>query len=167
MGTRKVNICRTCGRAPQRRDWLCDRLRSSEYYDKITADLQRLHAIVGGIVADGRVTENELHGLSQWLADNDHLKTCWLHDEIDSLVTSVMADCRIDEGEHKMLAAFFSGFVTMLDDRTVSNPPVAATGSIVGLCAVCPEIEFAGGKFCVTGVIDHENDFHDAVADPG
>src|SRR5262245_22181902 len=25
--------------------WLCERLRSAEYYDKTTADLQRLHAI--------------------------------------------------------------------------------------------------------------------------
>lgn len=131
--------------------WLCERLCSTEYYDTITADLQRLHAIVGGIVADGRITEGELRGLSMWLADHEHLKTCWPYDEIDSLVTAVMADGKIDENEHKMLTAFFSDFVTKLDDRTVSNPPVASAGTIMGLCAVCPEIEFAGAKFCFTG----------------
>src|SRR3972149_1388932 len=43
--------------------WLCERLRSTEYYNKTTADLQRLHALVGGIVSDGVISEPELRGL--------------------------------------------------------------------------------------------------------
>jgi len=43
--------------------WLCQRLRSTEYYDKVTADLQRLHALVGGIGADGVITAEEMNGL--------------------------------------------------------------------------------------------------------
>lgn len=131
--------------------WLCQRLRSAEYFDKTTADLQRLHAIVGGIVADGNISEDELHGLSTWLLDHEHLKTCWPYDEIDSLVTSVMADRRIDEQEHKVLIDFFSEFVAILDDRTIVSPSISVGGTIIGLCAVCPEIEFEGSKFCFTG----------------
>jgi len=131
--------------------WLCQRLRSAEYYDKTTADLQRLHAIVGGIVADGNISEDELRGLSTWLQDHEHLKTCWPYDEIDSLVTSVMADRRIDEQEHKVLIDFFSEFVAILDDRTIVSPSISVGGTIIGLCAVCPEIEFEGSKFCFTG----------------
>jgi NAD-dependent DNA ligase len=126
-------------------------LRSTEYYDKTTADLQRLHAIVGGIVSDGKVSEDELRGLSAWLQDHEHLKTCWPYDEIDSLITSVMADQKIDANEHKMLKDFFSDFVAVLDDRTIVNPPIAESGQIFGLCAVCPGITFAGSKFCFTG----------------
>ena len=33
--------------------WLCERLRSTEFFDETTADIQRLHAILGGIAADG------------------------------------------------------------------------------------------------------------------
>lgn len=131
--------------------WLCQRLRSAEYYDKTTADLQRLHAIVGGIVADGNISEDELRGLSTWIQDHEHLKTCWPYDEIDSLVTSVMADRRIDEQEHKVLIDFFSEFVAILDDRTIVSPSISVGGTIIGLCAVCPEIEFEGSKFCFTG----------------
>lgn len=131
--------------------WLCQQLRSAEYYDKTTADLQRLHAIVGGIVADGNISEDELRGLSTWLQDHEHLKTCWPYDEIDSLVTSVMADRRIDEQEHKVLIDFFSEFVAILDDRTIVSPSISVGGTIIGLCAVCPEIEFEGSKFCFTG----------------
>lgn len=131
--------------------WLCERLRSTEYYDKTTADLQRLHAIVGGIVADGRISVEELRGLSSWLQDHEHLKTCWPYDEIDSLITTVLADKKIDEQEQKMLKDFFSEFIAVLDNRTITSPQISDGSTLVGLCAVCPEIEFDDSKFCFTG----------------
>lgn len=131
--------------------WLCNRLRSTEYYDRTTADLQRLHAILGGIVADGCISEDELRGLSSWLQDHEHLKTCWPYDEIDSLITVVLADKIIDEQEHKMLKDFFSEFIAVLDERTIISPSVSEGATLTGLCAVCPEIEFDGAKFCFTG----------------
>lgn len=131
--------------------WLCERLRSTEFYDQTTADLQRLHAILGGIVADGRVTEDELVGLASWLQEHEHLRTCWPFDEVDSLILGVMRDKRIDEQEHALLKDFFSEFVAVLDDRTIVEPLVKTEASIVGLCAACPEIEFEGTSFCFTG----------------
>jgi NAD-dependent DNA ligase len=131
--------------------WLCERLRSTEYYDKTTADLQRLHAILGGIVSDGVISEGELRGLSSWLQNHEHLKTCWPYDEIDSLVTAVLADGRIDEQEHKILKDFFSEFIALLDDRTIVSPSIAEAGLIVGLCSVCPDVDFMDSKFCFTG----------------
>ncbi len=131
--------------------WLCERLRSTEYFDQTTADLQRLHAILGGIVSDGQVTEDELRGLSAWLQDHDHLKTCWPYDEIDSLIVGVLKDQRIDAEEHALLKAFFSEFTALMDDRTITSPVVSEGASMVGLCAVCPEIEFTESTFCFTG----------------
>jgi hypothetical protein len=131
--------------------WLCGKLCSEEYYDKVTSNLQRLHAIVGGIAADGVITEDELRGLSDWLMEHDYLKTCWPYDEIDSLVTAVMTDHRIDPDEHKMLMGFFTEFINILDERTISNPCIAENGTIHGLCAVCPDIKFNGSRFCFTG----------------
>jgi NAD-dependent DNA ligase len=131
--------------------WLCERLRSTEFYDKTTADLQRLHAVLGGIVSDGRITEEELLGLSSWLQDHEHLKTCWPYDEVDSLILGVMKDKKIDEREHSILKSFFSEFVAVLDDRTIVTPLVEEAETILGLCAVCPEIEFDGKNFCFTG----------------
>ncbi|MDO8304528.1 BRCT domain-containing protein [Herminiimonas sp.] len=131
--------------------WLCDRLRHSDYFDQITADMQRLQAMVGAISADGCVTEGELRGLSDWLADHDHLKTCWPYDEIDSLVTKVMSDGKIDEGEHRLVHGFFSEFIALYDNRTIVSPSILEGVSLVGLCAVCPEITFAESTFCFTG----------------
>jgi hypothetical protein len=133
--------------------WLCERLRSTEFFDAITADLQRLHALVGGIAADGIVTEDEIKGLSEWLDDHSHLRTCWPYDEIDSLTTKVLADGRIDEKEQKLLHQFFSEFLAVLDERTIVKPILAeGLESIFGaLCAVTPEITFPGKAFCFTG----------------
>lgn len=131
--------------------WLCERLRSAEYFDQTTADLQRLHGVLGGIVADGHITESELRGLSTWLQDHEHLKTCWPYDEIDSLVVGVMRDQKIDPEEHKLLKDFFAEFTAVLDDRTITSPLISESANIAGLCAVCPEIEFAASTFCFTG----------------
>lgn len=131
--------------------WLCERLTSNEFYDQVTTDLQRLHAVVGGIVADARISERELRGLSDWITDHEHLRGCWPYDEIGSLVTTVLADKIIDEQEHEMLFRYFSEFVSLLDSKTITTAPISDGKSVVGLCAVCPEIEFPERTFAFTG----------------
>ena len=131
--------------------WLCEKLKSTEYFDATTADIQRLHALMAGITSDGTITETELRGLSAWLADHDQLKTCWPYDEVDSLITTVLADGKIDDAEHQLLQNFFGEFVAVLDNRTIVSPKINEKTTLVGLCAVCPEIEFSGSKFCFTG----------------
>lgn len=132
--------------------WLCERLRSTDFADSTAADLQRLHAILGGIVADSDVNEAELRELAVWLQVHEHLKTCWPYDEIDTLVTDVLRDGRIDADEHQKLKVHFSEFVHKRDDRTITSPAVKDVQLIVGLCAVCPEISFRGTTFCFTGL---------------
>ncbi|MFC0351843.1 BRCT domain-containing protein [Undibacterium danionis] len=131
--------------------WLCEKLKSTQYYDQVTADIQRLHAVVGGIIADGLISEEELRGLSDWMEDHSHLKTCWPFDEIESLITGVLADKVISPDEHRQLKDFFSEFIALLDDRTITSPLIQEGSAFVGLCAVCPEIEFDGKMFCFTG----------------
>jgi NAD-dependent DNA ligase len=133
--------------------WLCERMRSTEFFSKVTADLQRLHALVGGIAADGVVTEGELRGLSEWLDDHSHLRTCWPYDEVGSLTSKVLADGRIDDEEQKLLQHFFSEFLAVLDERTIVSPILfeGPTSTVGAVCAVMPEITFPGSTFCFTG----------------
>lgn len=72
--------------------WLCERLVSKQYFDQITCDLQRLHAVIGGITADAAISECELTGLATWLNQRNYLTGCWPYDEVCSLITSVMQD---------------------------------------------------------------------------
>jgi hypothetical protein len=48
--------------------WVCRNLSpESDYYDAVTHDIQQLHGIMHGIMADGRVTMEEASGLQGWL----------------------------------------------------------------------------------------------------
>jgi NAD-dependent DNA ligase len=137
--------------------WLCQKMLSTDYYDVVTSGLQVLHGILGGIASDGKVTEVELRGLRDWLSDNEHLRTCYPYDEVDSLITKILSDGKIDEHEHRLIQQFFSEFISVLDDKTISNPVINKDGTIEGVCASCPEIIFENSSFCFTGASNRFN----------
>ena len=129
--------------------WLCEHMSHQDiFYDCITHDIQRLHGVMGGIIADDKITTTETKGLSEWLANHDHLKACWPYDEIDAIVTHVLSDGIVDNDEKQILKAFFSEFST---GKTIKNPAALKGKTISGVCAVCPEIDFEDHKFCFTG----------------
>ena len=131
--------------------WLCEKLKSTEYFNEITTDLQLLHGILGGIASDGVISHEELRALGDWLDTHDHLRSCYPFDEIDSLITSTLSDGKVDEQENKLLQAFFSEFLAVLDNKTITAPLMNKGLSVQGVCASCPEIIFEGSKFCFTG----------------
>lgn len=131
--------------------WLIERMLSRERIDDVTADLQRLHAVLGGIIADGYISDVELRGLSDWMEARLHLQGCWPYDEIGHLLAKVLADGRVDESEQHQLQQFFGEFVVLADDQTITSPPVKLEGSLIGLCAIGPEIFFDKKGFCFTG----------------
>lgn len=131
--------------------WLCERLRSTDYFDAVTADMQRLHALLAGIAADGVITTAELQGLAVWLSDHEHLRRCWPYDEVDSLVTGALTDGRIDDREHQMLLGFFSEFLSVTERQTVERPLVRVAATLQGVCAVCPDVKLSNSLFCFTG----------------
>jgi hypothetical protein len=149
--------------------WLCKRLTANEFLNAATADMQRLHSLVAAIGSDGQVSVDELCGLADWLLENEHLKTCWPYDEIESLVSGVLQDGGIDPAEHAMLMGFFGEFVSVLDGKTVVSPQVREGATVVGLCAVCPDIRFPASVFCLTGS-SHKysrQDFAAVISDRG
>jgi hypothetical protein len=149
--------------------WLCKRLTASEYLNAATADMQRLHSLVAAIGSDDHVSVDELCGLADWLLENDHLKTCWPYDEIESVVSGVLEDGKIEPAEHAFLMAFFGEFVSVLDSKASVSPHVKEGATIVGLCAVGPEIRFPDSVFCLTGSSRKytRQDFAVAIADRG
>jgi hypothetical protein len=130
--------------------WICEKLRSTEYYGATTADIQILHGILGGIISDGIITEPELKGLSAWISDHEYLAGCWPYDEIGSLVLGVLADKKIDEQEQRLLNDFFGEFIPGLAPVPAGYSSERGK-SITGLCAVCPNVVFPGSIFCFTG----------------
>jgi hypothetical protein len=131
--------------------WVCERLCSNKFFDEITTGLQQLHGLLGGVVADGMISEDELRGVQSWMEDNEQLRKRWPYDEIESLIISVLADGSIDEDEHEALISFFAQFAEVLDDKTLSNPYILTDSTLKGVCANSPEIAFQGSRFCLTG----------------
>lgn len=130
--------------------WICEKLRSTEYFNATTADMQVLHGIMAGIISDGSITVSELQALSIWINDHEHLSGCWPYDEVNSLILGVLADGKIDSREQKMLADFFGEFLpySVIKASTFSKE---SESTVSGICAVCPHIIFPGSVFCFTG----------------
>lgn len=124
----------------------CNSLATHKYFSTITADIQRLHTLLAGIAADGLVSEAELKGLSKWLAEHSHLENSYPYDEVSNKIAKVLKDNHIDPQEQKELLSLFGEFVSMLDDKTITNPTVNDNN----LCDKNPHIDF-NGVFCFTG----------------
>ena len=130
----------------------------NEYFDTITSDFQELHGVVHGITADGKIEESELRGLHEWILEREHLKGLYPYDEIESVIVATLRDGVIDAAEHATLMAFFNEFVSYsLSKRVKRAIEVARSGEIpeiskMGICAIDPDITFAGKVFVFTGI---------------
>lgn len=138
--------------------WVCRNLSSeSEYYDGITQSIQVLHGLMHGVMADGIITIEEARGLQDWVDENAHLKGIYPYDEIDSLLTHVLADGKIDAVEQETLQAFFEDFIEYSFAKNVKNEVERVRAglpkkfTLPGICAMCPEITFDNRVFTLTG----------------
>ena len=84
---------------------------NSIFYDLVTNDVQRLHGIMHGILADNKIELREIQMLDEWLAEHEHLVGTYPYDELCSLLTVVLRDGIISPEETKILKAFFSDFI--------------------------------------------------------
>jgi tellurite resistance protein len=131
--------------------WFCRKLSTgNEYFDGVTSDLQRLQGMLIGIADDGVITKDELEQLAQWMEAHTDLKAAWPYDEIDSLLTAVLADGKIDPDEHKLLLEFCQEFLRKAPS-VEHKQQVGDTLVVKGVCAVCPEITIKDHLFCFTG----------------
>lgn len=121
----------------------------SIYYDALTSDIQRLHGLLHGILADGILSDLEIRNLYKWVIENEHLKGCFPFDEIDSLLTAILADGKIDDDERAQLKTFFEDFTIEggLHSEGIGTQHLA----VAGVCASCPNITFDNKLFCLTG----------------
>lgn len=120
------------------------------YYDIITKDLQRLHALLGGLAADGIVRTVEVERLRDWLVEHENLAGSWPFDEVCSAVTRVLADGVVSPEESDALLAFFRQFGCNTTDAIGCDfQPFDL--SVQGICSTSPEILFPGSLFVVTG----------------
>lgn len=154
----KVNFAVQSGRlsASDRDDlvWLCQQLSErTPYYDAITSDMQRLHGLLHGVLADGKLLDEEVVGLQNWLKQNEDLERSFPYDELFSLVHSALQDGAITDEERATLVHFFERFITYSTGKRADK--VFESGipprRLSGICAFQPNVTFDGNCFCFTG----------------
>lgn len=135
--------------------WLCQKYESDNYYyNAVTADLQTLHGICHGMLADGVIREKEVINLRKWLNDNRHLSTYYPYDEIRSLISSILSDGKVDEEEKLILKAYLNQFANLQNSEVKKQVEQETSDiDIAGHCTSDPEIEIDGKTFCVTGIL--------------
>ncbi|MFV5433733.1 BRCT domain-containing protein [Acinetobacter towneri] len=124
--------------------------KRSKYFTTGTADIQRLHGVLSGLLCDGNITAGEVLALQQWLDAHKHLKEENLYEEIYSLLSTVRALNRVDPAVIEALIANISKYV---DRDNYCLPKVSLTSS--------PEqrnpnfyhgdFDIVGTLFCLTG----------------
>ena len=139
--------------------WLCQKYENDNfYYNGVTSDLQILHGICHGILADGVIDDKEVRDLEKWLEENTHLSTYYPYDEIRSLILSIVSDGKIEDEEKLVLKAYLNQFVN-LENKEIEEQINRETNdiNISGHCTSDPEIELDGKIFCITGVLKSGN----------
>jgi len=131
---------------------LCQRAKGDGFYDLVTHAIQELHGILHGVVADLIINEAELRELQGWLEEYENLKGLWPVTEIESVVVKVLADTRIDEGEHRMMLHYFAEFTPNRDIHRKLPALLPTELVIAGVCAADPAIQVSGKIFCFTGI---------------
>ncbi len=132
--------------------WLCGQFsRKSGYLDRVSRSLQEMNGVLAGVLMDGELNEEEVFGLKRWLDKNQHLKTIWPYDEINSLVHSIIDDFQVTSDELSILQDFLATFLGMEVGDEPGMEPDDVPYSLTGVCAKDPVIELQGKTFCFTG----------------
>lgn len=135
--------------------WVCSSFASSgKYYDEITSSIQFLAGMIHGMMADNALGDAEIKALYSWINANDFLAGTYPFDEINSLLSSIMADHKITAEERNTLLAFLSTIIEFKDSLNLTEQEYVNLREqycIAGICASCPEITFQDKSFCFTG----------------
>lgn len=134
--------------------WLCQKYENSDFfYDAITSDLQTLHGVCHGIMADGEVTHEEILALNGWLAEHTHLIKHYPYDEICTIISLILEDGKVTEFERNRIEAFFTEFINISNDEIRNKIENDIKNiDISFICSKNVRPEFDGTTFCFTGI---------------
>lgn len=135
--------------------WLCQAGDPERpYYDLVTSELQYLNGFAHGLLADGRLVDEEILALQRWIDDREDLMGSYPFDEIRALLAEILRDGVVTPEERGTLTAFLSSLLDYRDSynlREADYEELRRQYSVAGVCALCPEISFAGRTFVFTG----------------
>ena len=121
---------------------------NNNFYNDNTSDIQILHGILHGILADNHITLDELTHLQDWLSAHDNLEGTYPYDEINTIIYSILKNNHISNDEEALLQAYFSQFVDLDIDI---DEDLKKSLNTKGICMLNPKIHLKNSLFCFTG----------------
>lgn len=108
---------------------------------------ESLISICAGLLADGKLNDEEINFLNTWLIDNENIATTWPGQVVYARVRDVLSDGIITEDEREYLQQTLSDLL---------GSAFQETGAISGFSTGLPidninTIEIPGNSFCFTG----------------
>lgn len=133
--------------------WKCEQL-PIHYYQEITRRSQELMGVMHGLIADGRLRDQEIIGFRNWMHNNFELAGNWPYDELYNFLTRILEDGWVSEAERLEFKAFLQQFVILYDVDMDSQVRTEVQGVAIdnNLCAIDPKITFFDRVFCFTGI---------------
>jgi hypothetical protein len=123
------------------------RARELQAQRRIEQGLAEMVGLVRGVIADGRVSEDEAHRLSEWARENPEIATRYPANLLSRRLERIFMDGRVDGRERKRLAAMLEqlaenptglgGGYPLATDLPTTEPP--------------PEVSFEGQTFVFGG----------------
>ena len=126
---------------------MVERARQLNAQRRVEQGLAEMVGLVRGIIADGRVSEDEAHRLSEWARENPEVATRYPANLLSRRLERIFQDGRVDGQERKRLASMltqladnptgFGGGYPLATDLPITQPP--------------PDVLFEGQTFVFGG----------------
>ncbi len=73
-------------------EWCANTINDRGFLKEFTQIVRTLHGVIGGIIADEKITADELKGLQDWLIDYEQFQDWWPLNQLNELIEHVLAD---------------------------------------------------------------------------
>lgn len=106
----------------------------SSYRTDQSKALQQLHALLLGVIADDKLTEDEVMTLNKWIQNNKELEGQFPYDRVAIVINEALADGILEQYELDEMLELFKEFTNpttenMIDDFELENKAICLTGN--------------------------------------
>lgn len=134
--------------------------------DLLTKEMRNLHGFIHGIIADEKVTSEELRALRRWMNYHNSNINKWPFKETYELINKILADGIVTKEEQKEFIEFAKGFAEKKVANQERDPSVfvnqwmnSDSPSLKTIDQIIDrvDIEIEGRTFCFTGQAEYGN----------
>lgn len=120
--------------------------QGAAYKNDMKRSLAALLGIAQGVLCDGKLSDEEIRFLNDWLTANDAIAASWPGDIIHQRIGAVLEDGIVTEIERAHLVETLQQLVDgTLDDLSASTHVTQLAFDNI------ERVDFAGARFCLTG----------------